>query len=674
MDEKDMKPKSKFCTNCGSPVFEGQVFCPNCGNKLIAPQENNEQPQNNWQQPQNNWQQPQNNWQQPQNAWQQPQNNWQQPQNAWQQSQDVQPEVVTPQVDDVLPEVEVPQVEDLQPEVEVSQSEDGQSETETPQPEYTTEPLGSWQQPQEQPQSQPYINQYEQQQQTDYYNQPDQQFDYGQSTQQQAYYGGQQAAPQQNAANPYDKPPKQPMDPKKKKKRIILFSSLGAGLLLLIVAGFFLLNYFSYTKLDASKICKITYDGVNGKGRITIELDEEQEDLKKALNDASDNGNAFDALKEIQALSSIDYDADKKTDLSNGDEITITANYDEDKLKEYKYKLTNTEFKVTVKGLKDADEIDLFKDITVNFNGVDGYGEANIDDSNADIFVYSYVRFSFKDNVENLKNGDTVTVVAEVSEDDLTDNGYTTDVFEKEYTVEGLTEVQAYDVFKDIKLDYEGYSPYISVSVNTDDCEDDIKNYVYFSIDDGSDKKIGDTITVRAEFDADYLRTLGYDITEDRKVFTIEAQGEYLSAYDDAATTTLDQAILGLIEEWSKENGDEYLFDDNVVSSVGEGYRVGEVKNEIINRYFAANPEDYVLNIYAVINKCTYTVVNDATGDTQTKEVYTLVTMSNVAKKADGTFDFVAPETYVNWTDPGRLIDALNQLGYNFVEVAAPQA
>ncbi len=648
MDEGYMQQKKRFCTNCGVPVNEGQLFCQNCGNRL-------EELGQSWQQPVDTWQRPQ--VEQPIGTWQQPQVEEAnqpivEPVEAWQQ----------PQVEEVNQPIVEPAEAWQQPQVEEAYQPIVEPVEAWQQPQ-VEQPAGTWQQP-----SQPW-------------QQPGQpwQYDYGQTNQQQFYYGGQEPMPGQNipnqgmvppnGSNMNQTPPKVKMDPKKKKKRIILFSSLGAAFLALIAVGIFLLYYFSFTRIDASKIYKVTYEGVNGKGRADVGLDEESEKIADLIEDCIDDGD----LQLAFLISSLDFDVEDNEDLSNGDKVKVTLDYDKEEFDDYKIKFSNTTFEITVEDLKEATELDLFKDLTVNFEGVDGYGTASINNSSVDSFAYMYVQYSLKEDSSNLKNGDTVTVVADVSESILNDNGYTTSVFEKEYTVEGLKEVKLYDVFRDIQLVYEGVSPNLTVSVDSSGCEDDIRNNVYFYINDYYNKKNGDTVTVTAEFNVDNMRQLGYDIIQETKDYVIENQGEYISEVKPETVSSLDEVMVKLLTNWMTVNGDDYIYETDITSTYGDGYILSDAQNEIINRYFSVMPGYDPYNIYAVINKCTYTVTNYDKNDTQTKEFYIIVTLTNVASTIDGTYTYTTPETYLYSDDFNDLIEDLNKTGYSFSEVTANQ-
>ncbi len=554
-----------------------------------------------------------------------------------------------------------------------------------PQQAQAEEPAQTWQEPQaEGPQqiwqqsqtdTQEQTFQYNSDQQVNYNNQMSQmgqQYYYGQTYQQNSYYGEQQTIPNQGMIPPNgpalsQKSSKQPMDPKKKKKRIILFSCLGVGFLTLIALAIFLLYYFSFTRIDASKVYMVTYEGINGKGRASVTLDTKV--IPDLIKDMSNSKNIMKAYY----ISTITYEADPYEDLSNGDTIKIKVHYDMNDFDKYKIKLSNTTFEIKVDGLKEAEAYDLFKDLKVKFEGVNGYGIADIDTSNCDYISSNYVSYSFNQAYDGLKNGDKITVLADIDLSILEDKGLTTDVFEKEFTVEGLKELQSYDVFKDIKLTYNGVSPNLTVEIDNSACENDIKDNVYFYIEDNYNKKNGDKVTVYAQFNKELMLSFGYDIAEDRKEYTIENQGEFINQIGADAIKDIDHALTPLIETWMKAYGDGYLYEVNIANEYGEGYSLVEAKNSINKRYFANHPEGNPYNCYAAINKCTYKVMSSDKKDTQVKELYILVFVDDIAKNSDGTFSYTPQTNYLLIDDINKVIDNLNDSEFSFNEVKATE-
>ena len=338
------------------------------------------------------------------------------------------------------------------------------------------------------------------------------------------------------------------------KKNLKLIIIIAAALVLCIV-GFFVIKhiFFRFQKIDAKDLIKVKFSGVDGAGVATAKLnkysdsvynlgevtdylgdtslsDDNEENAKspyfeigekKLLEAYTKAGNAKEAREMRDALLSesaglkITVNGEEKSakGLKNDDTVTIKLEFNEKYLEEKNIKLENTEYEVTVEGLKNGTKIDMFDGVTVKFEGNDGKGSADLDTTGAKPFM----RYTLKDTYyKNLKNGDKVVVIARVRNAQYVDsddpesavfveydgNYYTADkaTMEKEFTVEGLTEMKKVDIFKDVTLEYKYAVPYLRVSkVNTDNCSEEVKNGVRFYIDDNSkDLKVGDTVKIKA--------------------------------------------------------------------------------------------------------------------------------------------------------------------------------
>lgn len=131
----------------------------------------------------------------------------------------------------------------------------------------------------------------------------------------------------------------------------------------------------------------------------------------------------------------------KMTYLANGDEITFEWNIDADSIEEkYNVEFEAKDLTVEVKDLDEMPEYDPFEYIEVSFSGMDGNGDAMIDqlDNNPLDEVY----YRFEDSSYWLSNGDEITVTAYCNSGDLADycedNDYILTQSSMTYTVEGL--------------------------------------------------------------------------------------------------------------------------------------------------------------------------------------------------------------------------------------------
>ena len=337
-------------------------------------------------------------------------------------------------------------------------------------------------------------------------------------------------------------------------KNLKLIIIIAAALVLCIV-GFFVIRhiFFRFQKIDAKDLIKVKFSGIDGGGVATATLNkypdsvysigevtdylgdtsltEENEENakspyfeigeKKLLDAYTKAGDVKEAREMRDALLSenaglkITINGEEKAKgLKNDDTVTIKLEFNESYLEDKNIKIENAEYEVSVEGLKTGTKIDMFEGLTVKFEGNDGKGSAEFDSSGAK----SFIRYTFKDTYyKNLKNGDKVVVIARLRGAQYVDpndpegavfveysdgNCYTAEKIsmEKEFTVEGLTEMKKVDIFQDITIEYRDAVPYLRASkVNTDKCSDEIKSGVRFYIEDSSKElKVGDTIKVKA--------------------------------------------------------------------------------------------------------------------------------------------------------------------------------
>ena len=200
-------------------------------------------------------------------------------------------------------------------------------------------------------------------------------------------------------------------------------------------------------------------------------------------------------------------------------------------------------------------DIALSNYISAEFTGVDGYGEINAyldyETLQKDILtamgygeskdqtgtkyakaaaqasVFTSQLYADISQKTELKNGDKVKVTidlpAEIPEDlniNITDH-------EKEFTVEGLAEVQAFDPFEAIEVKFTGMDPFVKASWERTKF-DDIYYYVDYALDKDAKLSAGDTVTVTATCNEEYLREMGYAPSVTEKTYTVTSEGAYI--------------------------------------------------------------------------------------------------------------------------------------------------
>lgn len=217
---------------------------------------------------------------------------------------------------------------------------------------------------------------------------------------------------------------------------------------------------------------------------------------------------------------------------------------------------------------------------TVDIEGMDGYGRANVIldeeglvkaisekgkisvDSMEGLFaIGSYMdRLEYSvEPSENLKNGDTVVVKVEFSpneQDKVKIMGGDIKV-----KVADLPEGTKIDIFKDVEVVFTGVSPKGSAEVYNKSEDDFVKN-VNFSVEPSSNLKIGDKVTVTANYSESVALDHMYIIPSATKEYTVEKLDEYLnsaSQIDDATKENIMKEANDIIEAYLvKESADVY--------------------------------------------------------------------------------------------------------------------
>lgn len=189
-------------------------------------------------------------------------------------------------------------------------------------------------------------------------------------------------------------------------------------------------------KIDVTETLSLKYNGVDGHA--TAELVDayewEAEAFKKAGIKEIDS---FDSLGDALVIeSAVTYDISPNKNLSNGDEVTVTASIDEDVAKKYKLKLTSKEREFIVEGLPDVEKIDLFEDVVVNFEGIAPNVTASLNSNYSEKYVIT--AFTLDKN-SGLDIGDVVTVRANYDKDQLLKDGYKAKSDTKEFRVENVS-------------------------------------------------------------------------------------------------------------------------------------------------------------------------------------------------------------------------------------------
>ena len=286
---------------------------------------------------------------------------------------------------------------------------------------------------------------------------------------------------------------------------------------------------------------------------------------------------------------------------------------------------------------KGAEIINPFDYCDIVFSGYNGYGTAEA------VEKYGGNRFRMTlDKSSGLFNGDTVTVTVRGTGDigsDVISPAY------MEFEVEGLQELQELDPFEDIELKFDGISPYVTVSVNTADCSETVKNNVSFSVENRR-YAIGESVEVTASYREDRLGELGYFISENSREYTVDCRERYITADEGVDFSETDKNMLDYIEAAANKlignqyglvfGLSQYSLTGNVGSKITEIGNIEECDSWIMS--LKTVPDGYSKEPYNVYCKM-YSMDISWSGYrvTGTEKLYVMAEVSSISLDEDGS-------------------------------------
>ncbi len=219
-----------------------------------------------------------------------------------------------------------------------------------------------------------------------------------------------------------------------KKMQYGIIGGIAAVVLLII-----LIVVFTQSKktINLEDYAKIEITGCNTKGTASIEFDYDKftQDVIAITKEKSVDNVSWEDLFDLYWLEdSFDMELDKTEGLSNGDKVTLTFTYNNKTLKSHGIKFKGNKITSEVKGLEEIKTVDPFKNISVEFSGVDGQVEAVVVNSWKDNYLDT-LSCSLDKNT-GISVGDTVTVTINASEENAANNGYAFKKTTKKFTCE----------------------------------------------------------------------------------------------------------------------------------------------------------------------------------------------------------------------------------------------
>lgn len=234
----------------------------------------------------------------------------------------------------------------------------------------------------------------------------------------------------------------------RRNKKIVMFfaGAIGFCILLSIFSSLY------KPRANLNKYVDVVFDGYDKVGTATLVFDDDafSDKIGSKLGNNSINGGSgdYDDVKTAGFLGEcVEVSLDKTEGLKNGDVVKLKWKCkDSVALKKYGVKLKYKDEEYEVKGLQEAETADIFQGIIVNYSGLSGEGRAELEVETPNQFTNKL--YYNLDKSYDLKNGDTVTVTAAVSDWGNTDlinyclenYGVVPQETTKTYTVDGLGE------------------------------------------------------------------------------------------------------------------------------------------------------------------------------------------------------------------------------------------
>ena len=190
-------------------------------------------------------------------------------------------------------------------------------------------------------------------------------------------------------------------------------------------------------KIDMSPYLSVSYTGYNGNGTAHVDFDFSAFEYNTMAGvKLKDQFEKFTGMTAVEMT--ITYAADKAEKLSNGDTITVTVSVDEQLAKKHGFSFKGMEKKFKVEGLTDPIMVDPFAEGTLDIviEGTAPFASLYLNYTGDRSAPAAYITYK-ADKTYNLKNGDVVTVTAEMNER-YAQQGYLLTADSMTVTVEGL--------------------------------------------------------------------------------------------------------------------------------------------------------------------------------------------------------------------------------------------
>lgn len=282
-----------------------------------------------------------------------------------------------------------------------------------------------------------------------------------------------------------------------------------------------------------------------------------------------------------------------------------------------------------------------------------------------DLFLDECVDYEI-DNKVNLKNGDKVTVKFDCEQKIAKKVfGYGIRCKTETVKVKDLKEIDTFDPFEGVTINYTGVSPNGKATADTKNASDKTKD-LYYSIDKSSGLSNGDTITVTIQLKSSshdvidyYVQTYGVIPSPLSKTFTVDNLASYITDGKD-----IPEDALNKMKEAAKAK-----FDKHVEDSWGDNEKLlsfDYIGNYVLtsngnNSYYYSSYNNIVFLVFHFKVQDTYS--NERGSFDKVSDVYWFVRYNDVAKKPDGTMDI---DDYSDFVSANSTLYVKSEIGYNW--------
>lgn len=186
------------------------------------------------------------------------------------------------------------------------------------------------------------------------------------------------------------------------------------------------------------------------------------------------------------------------------------------------------------------------------------------------------------DNDKHLSNGDVINVKVSCDEELAKEYfGVKLNYSDIEYEVDGLEEVDKFNPFDYITVEFSGTSPYVNAHINEDSGRKELKD-IYFEAEKNSNIKLGEEVEVRAKqniSNREFVEKYGSIISETSKKYKCEGVDFYIKSTTDIPENSMNELISAgeskirdyINDNWSKpENLISIKYEGNYVLSLKE--------------------------------------------------------------------------------------------------------